>query len=121
MGDRRNKQISTKQGFVLSNIALLGNTALSIKDIAKKASTSSQNVKKIINILEKKGYVKLEKDKSDGRSLKVTLTENGKLYYEQQSAENEKYLETLFEGFDDDTIAELCSGLKKLMDNVTKG
>lgn len=81
IGDRRCEDISTKQSFVLANVALFDDYTLNLKDTAQLVGTSSQNVKKIVSILENKGYVTVAKDERDGRNRRIALTEKGKAYY----------------------------------------
>jgi len=42
-----------------------------IGDIADVLGTSRQNIKKIANILERQGFLKMEKDKNDLRSIQL--------------------------------------------------
>ncbi|MGG4346212.1 MarR family winged helix-turn-helix transcriptional regulator [Paenibacillus lautus] len=120
LGDRRYKELSLKQAFVLWNISLYDDYSLNLKDIAQNVGTSSQNVKKIINILEKKGFVKVGKDETDRRSLRVALTAKGKEYYLERSKKEEQYMEELFTDFDDEMLMGLYQGLYKLMEKTAQ-
>lgn len=120
IGDRRCEDISTKQSFVLANVALFDDYTLNLKDTAQLVGTSSQNVKKIVSILENKGYVTVAKDERDGRNRRIALTEKGKAYYAHRVKQEELYMEELFEGFDDNSVSELYKGLRNLMDNAIK-
>ncbi|WP_163877617.1 MarR family winged helix-turn-helix transcriptional regulator [Paenibacillus favisporus] len=120
LGDRRYKELSLKQAFVLWNISLFDDYFLNLKDIAHMVGTSSQNVKKIINILEKKGFVKVGKDETDRRSLRVALTAKGKLYYLERGKKEEQYLDELFADFDDEMLMGLYRGLNKLMEKTAQ-
>lgn len=120
LGDRRYKELSLKQAFVLWNISLFDDYFLNLKDLAQIVGTSSQNVKKIINILEKKGFVKVGKDETDRRSLRVALTAKGKEYYLERGKKEEQYLEELFTDFDDEMLMGLYQGLYKLMEKTAQ-
>lgn len=120
LGDRRYKELSLKQAFVLWNISLFDDYFLNLKDIAQFVGTSSQNVKKIINILEKKGFVKAGKDETDRRSLRVALTTKGKEHYLERGKKEEQYLEELFADFDDEMLMGLYQGLYKLMEKTAQ-
>ena len=61
-GDSRDEVVTTKQWFAMANIAMVEDFALNIKQLAKILGTSSQNTKKLINLLNQKGYVDMEKD-----------------------------------------------------------
>ncbi|CAM3205560.1 MarR family transcriptional regulator [Paenibacillus taichungensis] len=118
LGDRRYKDLSLKQAFVLWNISLYDDYFLNLHDIAQIVGTSSQNVKKIINILEKKGFAKVGRDEIDRRSLRVALTSEGKEYYLVRGKEEEQYMEELFTDFDDKMLMGLYQGLYKLMEKT---
>ena len=118
LGDRRYKDLSLKQAFVLWNISLYDDYFLNLHDIAQIVGTSSQNVKKIINILEKEGFAKVGRDEIDRRSLRVALTSEGKEYYLVRGKEEEQYMEELFTDFDDKMLMGLYQGLYKLMEKT---
>lgn len=120
LGDRRYKDLSLKQAFVLWNISLYDDYFLNLKDIAQIVGTSSQNVKKIIDILEKKGFATVGKDETDRRSLRVALTSEGKKYYLERGKEEEQYIEELFTDFDDEMLMGLYQGLYKLMEKTAQ-
>lgn len=120
LGDRKKQALSTKQSLVLAAIALFDDYVLSLKDIASLVGTSSQNVKKIVVILEKKGFARIKRDEHDARILRIALTDNGKIYYKEKETENEQTLETIFNGFDNERILRLYSDLRDLMDNILK-
>lgn len=61
LGDRREEIITTKQWFLLANVALFDDFELILKDISKIVGTSSQNTKKIVNILVDKEYMIVKK------------------------------------------------------------
>lgn len=120
LGDRKKQALSTKQSLVLAAIALFDDYVLSLKDIASLVGTSSQNVKKIVVILEKKGFAHIKRDERDARSLRIALTDKGKAYYKEKATESKQALETIFQGFDDERIQRLYSDLRDLMDNILK-
>lgn len=102
---------------MLAAIALFDDYVLSLKDIASLVGTSSQNVKKIVVILEKKGFAHIKRDERNARILRIALTDNGKIYYKEKEIENEQTLEAIFNGFDNEHILRLYSDL---MDNILK-
>lgn len=120
LGDRQNSEVSTKQALVLAAIALFEDFELNLKDTAEMVGTSSQNVKKIINILERKGYAVTKKDEHDARVMRIALTEKGKNFHKYEVTESKAVLEKLFDGFDDERISRLYHDLRDLMDNILK-
>ncbi len=51
-----------------------------IKDISEISNKDKSTVSLIINALEKNGYVKKEKNNTDGRSITIKLTQKAKQY-----------------------------------------
>ncbi|SFF40546.1 MarR family winged helix-turn-helix transcriptional regulator [Thermoflexibacter ruber] len=49
-------------------------------EIASKGRTSKQNIKYLLDMMEKKGYVKRKQDLTDGRAWIFELTQLGKEY-----------------------------------------
>lgn len=118
--DKFDPSISTKQWFVLANIAQFEGGNPNLGDIAHLIGTSRQNVKKIALILEKGEYVELKKDDADSRHIRIVLTSKGRAYYEDRAIQEEVYLNQLFGGFEEKTITELYLGLQQLMKNVVQ-
>lgn len=118
LGDRRKEELTTKQCYVLACIALFEDYTLNLKDVAQMAGTSSQNVKKIMAILEKKGYGIFARDENDGRNLRVALTPRGKEYYRKRSEEEVAYIGRFFEGIEENELSGLYCGLRKMMENT---
>lgn len=116
--DKFDPNISTKQWFVLANIAQFEGGNPNLGDIAQRIGTSRQNVKKIALILEKTEYVKMKKDDKDSRHIRIVLTSKGRAYYEERAEQEDDYLKQLFDGFEEKALTELYSGLRHLMKNV---
>jgi DNA-binding MarR family transcriptional regulator len=98
---------------LLANVALFDDFELMLKDISKIVGTSSQNTKKIVNILVDKEYMIVKKEETDGRVLRIALTDNGKKYYEMRAEKEFQYLEALFDGLNDEAISSLYDGLRQ--------
>lgn len=119
-GDSRDEVVTTKQWFAMANIAMVEDFALNIKQLAKILGTSSQNTKKLINLLNQKGYVDMEKDPEDQRNIRIGLTKQGKEYYQERSIREDRYLNELFEGLSDDEITKIYDSFRLFSANVIK-
>lgn len=119
-GDSRDEVVTTKQWFAMANIAIMNESNLNIKELAHILGTSSQNTKKLVNLLEKKGYVLLQKDPSDQRNIRVTLTRNGKEYYTERAKREASYLDNLFNGLTEMELQQIYSSLQLLSANIMK-
>jgi len=121
VGDKLDPTISSKQWFLLVTISKfteLREAPPNIGDIATGLGTSRQNIKKMANILEQREFLKLEKDKNDLRSIRLFLTDQCKDYFQSREQRDNEYLERIFRGIEEDTLATLCSGMGKLIENL---
>lgn len=118
LGDRRDETVTTKQWFAMANIALFEDFELNIKELARIIGTSSQNTKKLVDILIKKNYVMTQKDKSDSRNLRIALTEEGRSYYSKRAKRESDYLDYLFSEMDQESIEMLYNSLKLFSEKI---
>ena len=118
LGDKIDPTISTKQWFVLAAVSKFSDSPPNIGDIAMSLGTSRQNIKKIANILQKRGLLKLEKDKNDLRNILLFLTEQCQSYFKNREQQENEYLEKIFLGIDNEMLTNLCDGMYKLIENV---
>jgi len=121
VGDKLDPSISSKQWFLLvavSKFTDLKGAPPNIGDIANGLGTSRQNIKKMANLLEQRGFLKLEKDKSDLRSIRLLLTERCEDYFQSREQRDDEYLERIFRGIEEETLVILCKGMGKLIENL---
>ena len=71
IGDKIDPALSTKQWFVLAAVSKFKDKPPNIGDIADVLGTSRQNIKKMANILERQGFLRMEKDKNDLRNIQL--------------------------------------------------
>ena len=120
VGDRIDPTISSKQWFLLAVVSKFKEAPPNIGDVAEVLGTSRQNVKKMANILAKRGFLKLEKDESDLRSIQLFLTEKCSDYFKSRAKQEAEYIERIFLDFNDEALDSLCIGLRKLAENIDK-
>jgi len=118
IGDKIDKTISAKQWFVLAAVSKFNKSPPNIGDIATLLGTSRQNVKKMANILEQRGFLRLEKDKKDLRNIQLLLTEQCINYFKGREQQENKYLEDIFLDMNDEMLNMLCEGMGKLVENI---
>jgi len=118
LGDRFDPTISSKQWHVLAVISKFEKKQPNIGDIANVLGTSRQNIKKIANILQQRGFIRMEKDKNDMRNILLYLTEQCEAYYKGREQMEREYLESIFSGLDDDELKNIKSGMTKLLTNI---
>ena len=118
LGDRIDPDITSKQWFMLVAIAHFKNTTPNIGDIATALGTSRQNVKKMANILERHGVLRMEKDKNDLRVIQLFLTERCFEYFQSRAHLELEYMSGLFAGIDEQLLEGLDIGIRKLLENT---
>ena len=118
LGDRIDPDITSKQWFMLVAIAHFKSATPNIGDIATALGTSRQNVKKMANILERHGVLRMEKDKNDLRAIQLFLTEKCFEYFQSRAHLELEYMSGLFAGIDEPLLEGLDIGIRKLMENT---
>ena len=119
VGDKRDDEVTTMQCFMLANLMLFEDYQLNLGQMAELLGTSRQSTRKMADLLMKKGYLDLQKDREDARNIRISLTEKGKRYYSEREKQESRYLDQLFDGFEDDLLEKMKEGLTKLFKNVT--
>ncbi len=76
VGDSFYEEISCKQFFLLACMNLYQDQAPTANELARTMGCTRQNVKEILNSLEKKQLIRFEVDEGDKRKRRVYLTEN---------------------------------------------
>lgn len=86
--------------------------------LAECEGSSHQNIKQMALKLQEKGYVKLLSDSSDARKIRVTSTKKGFDFCKKHREAEQKFLELLFEGVDEQEIKEVSKVMSKLNENL---
>ena len=91
------EDISWKQFFTIICIGLCQQPP-TLKELAEVMGSSHQNVKQILNKLEKKGYVQTLTDETDKRKQRIVMTEKTKIFCEEHDAGSAAIVGKIFEG-----------------------
>jgi DNA-binding MarR family transcriptional regulator len=114
-GDGLLEDISFKQWFLLLLISKMETANPTVTEIADFAGTSRQNVKKILNILEKKGYVCLNRSGLDARALNVLLTDKTFEYFRANEDKAASAVIKLFSEVSDRELNLAITAAEKLL------
>ena len=99
VADKKTHGLSTKQWFLLRNLSdLPADPPPTITMLAKETDTSRQNVSKMLEVLQRQGYVVLQNNAEDHRSQSVVLTESGAQVLRQVAQEAVPFFTELFSG-----------------------
>lgn len=121
VADKRVSDLSTKQWFLLRNlIDLPVDPPPTITMLAKETDTSRQNVRKMLEVLERQGYVTLNKSQADHRSQTVTLTKCGGQVLGKVAKEAQPFFEELFSGLTDEECEASAGVIVKIIDNLNR-
>ena len=114
------EDMTLKQFILLIMISKMDKPSPSVQEIADYAGSTRQNVKKMLEILEREEYVTIKKSIEDKRSFCVTLTELCIRYFEQHKDAAEKITNVLFHGMEDRDIASTYKVINILFENIEK-
>lgn len=114
-------RITTKQWLMMIVISNAFNHAPSMQEVADAMSITHQNVKQLAVRLEDRGFLKIERDPSNRRILRLKVTEECHKYWEKRTPEDIKSVNTLFRGLEDNelkTLFEIMGKLEKISANL---
>lgn len=111
--DSRIPQLSLKQ-FMLLSVARQSERPLTFTQLGELLGCSRQNVKKLAEALEKKGFVGIQQSPADPRALCICSTEKAERYFREDFARYQEELAYLFEVYTQDEIRMLFQLLTKL-------
>lgn len=92
----------------------------SIKEAAGELGTSHQNVKQMALQLEKKGFLRLEKDSKDKRIYRLKTTQANNNYWKMKATEHDRSVREIFSGLSDEELTSSCDSLEQLRKNFEK-
>lgn len=118
LGDRIDAKLTVKQWLFLAGVLRCDSNTPTLSEIAARIGSSRQNVKKMALILEKQGFVLLEKDARDARALRIRLTDVCKTHLKQREQAESRFIEELFDSFEAKELSALSAAIKKLEKNV---
>ena len=104
-GDKLLSDLTLKQWFLLVLISNMENKNPTIKEIAEFSGTTRQNVKKLLEQLHKKKYIKIQVSKTDSRALNVSLLKKTFMYFKENEKKGAEVVNQMFSEITDE---EMC-------------
>lgn len=98
------EEITSKQFLILIILNLFGESHPTSNEIAAVSATSHQNVKQILNKLEKKGFVESYTDAVDKRKTRVRRTEKIISFMEKYRSKEMAFFQQLYTGVSEEEI-----------------
>ena len=115
--DKHFKDISLKQ-FMLLSIIRNSKDELTFTQLGELLGCSRQNIKKLAEALEKKGFISIIKSTHDARALSAIVKQKTNDYWEKEFSNHQQELKYLFDGYSDDEIAMLFRLFMKLYSGI---
>lgn len=94
---------------------------LTYTELGTLLGCSRQNIKKLADVLSKKGFISVQQNPRDSRAICIFPTERTEAYFQEEFARYGENLKYLFEVYTDDEVETLFALLSKLykgMDNL---
>ncbi|EPY2278843.1 MarR family winged helix-turn-helix transcriptional regulator [Clostridium sporogenes] len=113
-GDGYYEHLTSRQFMAIVAILHLPENEATLNNIARKLGTTKQSVKRLITIIENKGYVITVPSKMDKRAVNVKITEHGKQIIKECSEPAMKFFSDLSKDFSIEEMEMLWKLLKKL-------
>lgn len=120
VGDTFYDEITCKQFFLMACMNLFQGEAPTVQDLAQVMGSSHQNVKQILNKLERGGFVSVVQDEADRRKLRISLTEYAAVTGEKYRAKEEEFMNGLFDGVTEAEAKQVFLILSRLEGNLMK-
>lgn len=115
-----------RQGFDVSAeewamlLILSAETAQSPKDLTQKTLRDKTTVTRMLDRLEKRGWIRRTKSKADKRSLEVALTDSGREVFVQLRAITGDLVARAQAGIPDDDLQTVVQTLSQMTRNLTQ-
>lgn len=111
--DKNIPEISLKQ-FMLLSIVRQSKEPLTFTQLGNLLGCSRQNIKKLADVLLKKGFITIRQSPSDPRATCIYPTEKTNAYFQNDFSKYRKELSYLFEVYTDQEIEALFVLLSRL-------
>jgi len=117
-GDGLDTLMTLKQWLLIAVLVKSEEEALSVSELAHRMGSSRQNVKKMAQLLEKQGFLAIEKREDDMRYLQLSVTPACLAHCKSREPKEEMFIETLFSGFSPEELLQLSQSFAKLSGNI---
>lgn len=115
--DNHIPKVSLKQ-FMLLSVVRQSKEPLTFTQLGDLLGCSRQNIKKLADVLMKKGFVTIQQSPHDARALCICPTEKVDDYFQNDFSEYQEELKYLFEVYTDEEIKMLFILLSRLYTGI---
>lgn len=125
--DNHIPEVSLKQ-FMLLSIVRQSRERLTFTQLGNLLGCSRQNIKKLADVLAKKGFITIQQSPHDSRAMCICPTEKVNEFFANDFLEYQEELKYLFEVYTDEEVetlfillSKLYSGIENLENKCIKG
>ncbi len=118
LGDQLDDQISTKQWLLLAVLFQNPERQSTLTQLSLQMGSSRQNVKKMALILERKGFITMERPSDDKRALLISPTKACLDYLKRRESKEAVFIDDLYQGFTEEDLVLLKNSFTKFMGNI---
>lgn len=115
--DNHIPELSLKQFLLLSTVRQ-SEAPLTFTQLGELLGCSRQNIKKIADVLMKKGFITIEKSPADPRAMYICPTEKADTYFQTDFPEYQGELKYLFNDYTADEVKTLFTLLSMLYKGI---
>ncbi len=106
--------ITAKQWLMAIVVASAFKSPPSIQEVADALSTTHQNVKQIAASMERRGFMRLERDEKNRRIIRLKITERCLGLFKKRDEEDIKAILRIFENLTDEEVNALFNIIAKI-------
>lgn len=110
--------LTTKQFLMIAVIEKMFERPPSIKEVADALGSTHQNIKQMANQLEKRGFLRIERDQRDRRVLRLKVTEKNRAYWDSRAEDHQRFILEIFGGLDEEGVRSLHTQTMRLLGSI---
>lgn len=112
-----NDEMTTKQWFLIVIISQFEKPPM-LTEVANLMGSSRQNVKQLALKLQENGFLNIERDKKDGRTLRLKLTEKNQRFWDKKREKDMDFIVDLFKCLSQEEINTMYDVFNKLLNEI---
>ena len=120
LGDGYLEEITLKQWLLLIMIHVMDKEQPSVTEVADVMGSTRQNVRKMLEVLEGKGFVELSTNPQDRRTLSVALTPRAEHFFTRIQSKGDAFLDRLFVGIPPEDLKVTRRTVEALFENMER-
>ncbi len=110
--------ITFKQWLMLVMMSRMEEDENALQDVADFCGCSRQNARRILGVLEERGYCKLTPSKTDARTLLVKITPQGREIARKESGVVAEVISPLFAELSAEEMNTLVVAMQHILNNI---